>query len=186
MHSARRGRRILGKVPKGGDMKAEMKEESAKIRLMCAKAQGELLRRNIKRLNEGASRGETPGLVEVAFVSKGSLPEDFPTDLTPYVPKTIYSNGKGGDDISSYWVYKHDKINLVGSLCGNLAAVQETEGAARDAVANNSLEASNKMIEHIAGAASAFGNRDWGGVARHAGNAIGSLGQVFGHLSAGN
>ena len=167
-------------------MKAEMKEESAKIRLMCAKAQGELLRRHIKRLNEGASRGETAGLAEAAFVSRGSLPEDFPTDLTPYVPRTIYSNGKGGDDISSYWVQKHDKINLLGSLYGNLAAVQEIGGTARDAVANNSLEASNKMIEHIAEAADAFGNKDWNGVARHAGDAVASLGQVLGHLSAGN
>jgi hypothetical protein len=154
-------------------------------RLMCVRAQAELLKHRVAQAAVGGSKG---GVVTPAIVDPRKFRPDFPEELRPYVPEDLFTtSGKGKADVRRFWQTDRDGyVNLYKSLTDNLDEVSAAAGGSKGRVANNALEASDNMIDSIAKATKSFTSGDFEGTVRHAGRAVGDMAQVWGHGSAGN
>ena len=113
--------------------------------------------------------------------------KDMPDEWLDCIPPKIVPGGRAPDDWNVYWPCSDSgELQLPMALGRNLDTIKNEGAASRRKIADNSLEASDNMIEHIAAAADAFTSGDMGAVAQNAGEAVGDFGQVWGHLSAGN
>lgn len=159
--------------------------EELNTRLMCARAQAELIKAQVSQITEGGAKGRIP---TPAMIDPARFRPEWTDDFRPYVPQDLFpAYGKGGPDIRKLWhTDAEGRVNLYKSLQDNLDEIEAANGGAKGRVANNSLEASDNMIDNISKATRAARQGDFGGAVRHGGRAIGDLGQVYGHLSAGN
>lgn len=162
-----------------------MSNEDLKNRLMCLKAQSEILKSRVKSRQEGATRGSATPIEDVALII--DLPDDLPGECLPYIPGKIFPGGTGEDDLLPYWpCFSVNKVNVSRCLTENLLAVASSTGQARGQVANNSLEAADNLHGHVVGAVDAFTNRDLAGAVDNALSAVADMAQVAGHLWEGN